>query len=115
MDELWREEREFWLSGPAENARRLDEGCLLVLGPSRGVAPTILTRERVISTLADLPRWQEVTLTERASIMTDEVGVLAYKVTARRSGAEAYRAYCTTTWIRRAADWHILQHQQSPV
>jgi len=108
-DELWREEREFWLAGTAEAMRKLDGACLMAL-PGAG----IMDRAAAIAALQSAPRWQEVTMAERASIETDEVSVLAYHATARRAGAGTYRALCTTTWIRRAGDWRILQHQQSP-
>lgn len=114
VDELWTEERDFWLAGAAEAARKLDDGCLMALAPPGG-APGILTRRKVVASLSDAPRWQEVGFAERASIQTDEVCVLAYRATARRAGAETYRALCTTTWIRRDGDWRILQHQQTPV
>lgn len=107
-DELWREEREFWLSGVAEVARKLDGACLMVLGPGR-----VLDRAGAVAALQSAPRWQELTIADRAAIETDEVVVLAYHATARRAGADAYRALCTTTWIRRQADWRILQHQRT--
>ncbi|MBD9529035.1 nuclear transport factor 2 family protein [Paracoccus sp. PAR01] len=109
-DELWREERDFWLAGSAEAARKLDDGCLMVFAPAG-----ILTRRKVVENLGASPRWQEVTISDRASIETDELCVLAYRATARRAGAETYRALCTTTWIRRDGDWRIVQHQQTPV
>lgn len=109
-DELWREEREFWVSGVAEAMRKLDEGCLMAFGPTG-----ILTRRRVVETLSEAPRWQEITMTERAAVQTNDVCVLAYHATARRTGANTYRALCTTTWRRTAGDWRIIQHQQTPV
>ncbi|CAM3025496.1 protein of unknown function [Paracoccus aminovorans] len=109
-DELWREERDFWLAGAAETARKLDEACLMAFAPAG-----ILTRRRAVESLASAPRWQEVTMSDRASIETDELCVLAYRATARRAGAETYRALCTTTWIRRDGDWRIVQHQQTPL
>ena len=107
-DELWREEREFWLSGVAEAARKLDGACLMVLGPAG-----VLDRAGVVSALQSAPRWQELTVSDRSTIETDEVVVLAYRAVARRPAADAYRALCTTTWIRRHADWRILQHQRT--
>ncbi len=109
-DELWREERDFWLSGAAEAARRIDPACVMVFAQGG-----IMDRAAVIAALQSAPRWQEITMSDRATVETDEVCLLAYRATARRPGAEAYRALCTTTWIRRAGDWHILQHQQTPV
>lgn len=108
-DEIWHEERAFWLAGAAEALRKLDEGCLMVLAPTG-----ILTRRKVVDTLSAGPRWQEIGMTDRASILTDDLCVLAYRVTARRPGAETYRALCTTTWMRRDGDWRIVQHQQTP-
>lgn len=79
-------------------------------------APTgILTRRKVVETLSAGPRWQEVSMSDRASIETDDLCVLAYRATARRAGAETYRALCTTTWVRRDGDWRIVQHQQTPL
>lgn len=104
------EERDFWLAGAAEAARRLDDGCLMALAPLG-----ILTRRKIVEHLSACARWQEVGFAERASIETDEICVLAYRVTARRAGADTYRALCTTSWIRRDGDWRILQHQQTPV
>lgn len=109
-DELWREEREFWTLGVAEAMRKLDEGCLMAFGPTG-----ILTRRRVIETLTEAPRWQEVTMTDRAVVETNDICVLAYRATARRAGADTYRALCTTTWRRTGGDWRIIQHQQTPV
>ena len=109
-DELWREEREFWLAAVAEAARRLDGACLIALAPAG-----ILDRAATVAALQSGPRWQEVTLSERASIETDEIRVLAYRATARRSGADTCRMLCTTTWMRRDRDWRIIQHQQTPV
>lgn len=109
-DELWREEREFWLSGSAEAARKLNDACVMAFAPSG-----ILTRRKMVESLGAAPRWQELQMTERAVVETNDVCVLAYRATARRAGAETYRALCTTTWIRRDGDWRILQHQQTPV
>ncbi|MGA0615312.1 DUF4440 domain-containing protein [Paracoccus sp. KR1-242] len=109
-DELWREERDFWLAGVAEAVRKLDETCVMAFAPTG-----ILSRRKVVERLGTVPRWQEISMTERAVVETNEVCVLAYRATARRSGADAYRALCTTTWIRRDGDWRILQHQQTPV
>ncbi|UXU74219.1 MULTISPECIES: nuclear transport factor 2 family protein [unclassified Paracoccus (in: a-proteobacteria)] len=109
-DDLWREERDFWLAGVAEAARKLDEACLMAFAGTG-----ILTRRRVVESLSAVPRWQEITMTDRASIETDDLCVLAYRATARRPGADTYRAICTTTWIRRDGDWRIVQHQQTAV
>ena len=109
-DELWREEREFWLSGVAEVVRKLDASCLMVLG-----AAGPLDRAAVVAALQTAPRWQELPVSDRSNIEADEVVVLAYRATARRAGAETYRALCTSTWIRRHGDWRMLQHQQAPL
>lgn len=109
-DELWREERDFWLAGAAEAARKLDGTCVMAFAPTG-----ILTRRKAVEMLGSTPRWQEVTISDRAVVETNDVCVLAYRATARRTGADTYRALCTTTWIRRDGDWRILQHQQTPV
>lgn len=86
-DELWREERDFWLAGGAEAARKLDDACLLALAPAG-----ILTRRRAVEHLAARPRWQDLTMTDRASIETDDLHILAYHATARRPGAGTHMA-----------------------
>ena len=94
----------------AETARKIDPACVMVFANTG-----ILDRSGVIAALQSVPRWQEITMTDRATVETDEVCLLAYRATLRRARADAFRALCTTTWIRRAGDWRIIQHQQTPL
>ena len=69
-----------WLAGAAEVARKLDEACVMAFAPTG-----ILTRRKAIERLGSAPRWQEISMTDRALVETNEVCVLAYRATARRS------------------------------
>ena len=43
-----------------------------------------------------------------------EAAVLAYRAEAARPGGEAWRALCSSTYVRLAGAWWLVQHQQTP-
>ena len=45
---------------------------------------------------------------------SDDVTILAYRATAMREGI-TYRAFCSSTWIRRDDGWRLIAHQQTPL
>jgi hypothetical protein len=111
-DRVWEFESSLW-TGSAEHYRALiDDDCLMVL-PS---PPYIVGGEEAVAAVAATPRWTEVDLKERR-IARPEEGLIAvaYQVAAQRE-AQHYRAYCTSTYRRRAHDdWQVVQHHQTPV
>ena len=47
-------------------------------------------------------------------VETEDCIVLAYRVAASRGG-HAYRAFCSSTWVRQHEDWQMIEHQQTPL
>ncbi|MFD1882551.1 DUF4440 domain-containing protein [Paracoccus pacificus] len=108
-DAIWADEEAFWVLGAAEAGRRLDPACVMAF-PQTG----ILQGQQILEALSRAPRWQAVDMTARHSAEGEGVVVIGYHAVARRADGEVYRAYCTSTWIRRGEDWRLIQHQQSP-
>lgn len=108
---FWQTERRLWL-GSADVARRwIARECLLVFPDPVG----ILAGPTVIENLSPSPRWERIDFMDGAlrRIGTD-AAVLAYLAEAVRIGGEGYRALCSSTWVRQAGDWCLVQHQQTP-
>ena len=108
---VWTFEESLW-TGDAENYRKLVDGeCVMVLPEM----PYVFTGKQATEAVVDTPRWSEVAFSEQ-QIMRPQEGliVIAYKAEARRDGADAYLAYCTTTMRRLEHDeWRVVQHQQT--
>ena len=111
MDELWQNERNFWLKGIDFFEAQLARECLMAL-PGMGV----LDRAQVLETLHDAPRWSEIEMhEERDAMIGNTVAVLAYRITGERDGAPPYRATCTSTYVLEDHRvWRMVQHQQTP-
>lgn len=104
----WQDEEALWTMGAAEFRRRLHPAALMVFGPTG-----ILELTAATEMLARAPRWSEARLSERHLSQSDDVVVLAYRVTARRE-AQDYNALCSSVWVRMGDDWKLSQHQQTP-
>lgn len=107
----WEFERALWTGDPATLEGRIAPACLMVV-PAE---PFVLTGPEAARAMADTPRWDRIAF-DRTRIARPEEGliVLAYHVTAERSGS-SYRAFCTSTLRRRGPDdWQVIQHQQTP-
>lgn len=109
-DELWAIEQRLWRDGPAAYEEVLDPACIMAF-PQMG----LLRARQVIETLEKAPRWEDVTMRDRAiGRAGDAAAVLAYSAEAHREGADPYRCLCTSTYRRDADAWRLIQHQQSP-
>jgi hypothetical protein len=51
---------------------------------------------------------------ERVLALGDDAGVVLYAVVAERSGAPAYSALVSSTYVRRDGGWRLAAHQQTP-
>lgn len=111
-DPLWQIERDFWLLGASHFARTMADGCLMALPDPVGV----LGGPQVLESLEGVPRWVTVELTDTHLSSLGDVGVLAYRVAARREGQDKpYRALCSSTYVRANGQWLMVQHQQTPL
>jgi hypothetical protein len=111
MDELWQNERSFWLEGIDFFETQLARECLMVL-PGMG----ILDRTQVVESLRNAPRWSEIEMqVRREAMIGTSVALLAYNAVGHRDHAPLYRATCTSAYVledhRR---WRMVQHQQTP-
>ena len=109
--QFWDIERELWTGGPDAFRRWMAAECLMVFPAPTG----ILTGPAAIEALGRAPRWERVAfsdgLVRRAG---GEAAVLAYRVEASRPGGAPWRALCSSTYVRLAGAWWLVQHQQTP-
>lgn len=110
--QIWTLEESLWTGGPERYRELVGDACVMVLP----TAPFVFTGQQAIEAVSDTPRWSEVAFGDQQVMQPqDGVVVIAYHVKAKREGADAYEAYCTTTWQRSDPDeWHVVQHQQTP-
>ena len=109
--EFWQIERELWLGGPEVFRRWVARECLMVFPDPVG----ILSGQTVIDSIAPAPRWEAVALSGTAlHRLGADVAVLAYRIDAARPSGPPYLASCSTTYVRQAGDWWLMQHQQTP-
>ena len=111
MDQLWQNERNFWLKGIEFFEEHMAKECLMAL-PGIG----IIDRTAVLETLRDAPRWAAVEMqAEREATIGTSVAVIAYDATGHRDGSPPYRAACTSTYVlEEHRVWRMVQHQQTP-
>lgn len=109
---VWQMEAAFWTGDADFYEANLADGAMMVLPPPTGV----LDRARIIATIRDAPRWQEVEMSGRqARKPTPDTVVIAYRASACRAGDDApYRAVCGSVYVRSGGTWKLVLHQQSP-
>lgn len=107
--DCWATEQIFWTGSAAEAIRRLDEAAVMVFAPTG-----ILQGRAIASRLGGAPRWDSIVMDQRHVTESDDVTILAYRATAMREGI-TYRAFCSSTWIRRDDGWRLIAHQQTPL
>lgn len=75
----------------------------------------VLSREATIDAVGSAPPWESFDIEDaRVVVLTDDSGVVVYRVTARRAGQDPYRAVISSTFVRRDARWKLAFHQQTP-
>jgi hypothetical protein len=110
-------ERRGWqaLSRSGAAARRFydevlaDDVLMLLPGGLR-----LTERDATLDAMSGTP-WTSFELDDVAlRTVTSDVAVVAYRATAQRDEA-AYRALCSSTYVREAAGWKLCVHQQTPL
>jgi hypothetical protein len=105
--EIWKLEERFWLEGSTVYDAHLDSACVMAF-PGIGV----MTGSEV--NLKDAPRWASVHMTGRVvARASSSVIVLGYKAEGRRTGAQPYVVFCTSTYRTDGSTWKLVQHQQT--
>lgn len=72
-------------------------------------------RQAVVDAMSGQP-WESYELLDVRELRPeDDVAIVVYRVTARRSGDAEYGALCSSTYARRGEHWRLVLHQQTPV
>lgn len=108
-EELWEYERSLWTGGPEAYRARLGDGCIMAF-PGMGF---LSGAETILAAIEGAPRWPDVAFTAQTTAGGEALTVLAYEARARRPGEPEYHVFCTSTWLREDAGWHLVQHQQT--
>ena len=106
-------EQQFWANaGDAAFYReQLAEDSLMVFPAPFG----LMEREPTIAAVEASPGWERFELRElRLLRLSEDAAVLAYRASAARSGS-AYGCYASSVYSRRAGDWKLVLHQQTPI
>lgn len=108
-DDLWKLEERFWTEG-ADSARHMTaKDAVFVLPYPAG----ILQGDAVWKEKEVAQRWRSVVMSERYMSRTNDIAVLAYRVSAERGGEPVYEALCTSTYLKDDDKWLRLSHQQT--
>jgi hypothetical protein len=107
-DELLRIEHELGAGSADAYRRHLAETALIVL-PSGA-----LDRDECIAAMETSPRWDELEITDARTLpLGDDAAVLTYAWRSRR-GDTSYSALMSSVYVRRAGEWLLVLHQQTP-
>ena len=107
----WAIEENFWLEGPDFYRAHLGENAEMWF-PDRS-AP--LKGEAILDALKNVPRWEAVVFSHQDMVVADDRITLRYRATARREGSAAYKAHCTTTYLRDSGVLRLIEHRQRAV
>lgn len=111
VDTLWDLEERFWTQG-AESARLATaKGAVFVLPYPAG----ILQGDAFRSGKDVAQQWRSVVMSERHLSCQNNIGVLAYRVSAEHADEPIYEALCTSTYLNDDGKWLRLAHQQTPI
>ena len=111
-DAIWSLEERFWTGGEDHYGSALHPACVMAFPAPAG----LLSGPAITRSLAQAPRWSSVAMSERHLARPgSELVVLGYRARAIRAGAEAYEAYCTSSYRRDEDGWRLVQHQQTPI
>lgn len=75
----------------------------------------VLQREESIAAMESAPPWESFEMSEPHVVeLTDNSGIVVYRVAAQRPGQAPYAAVVSSTFVRDGDDWKLAFHQQSP-
>lgn len=72
-------------------------------------------REKILESIGTQP-WKSFQIEQTHVIsLSENVGVIVYRVTAQREGSNTYVALITSTYALREGKWRLVLHQQTSV
>jgi len=108
---LWDLEERFWTEG-ADSARSMTaKGAVFIFPYPAG----ILQGDNMLREKDVAQRWRSVEISERVLSRHSDIAVLAYRVSAERSGEPIYEALCSSSYVLDNGTWLRLSHQQTVV
>ena len=116
MQDLIQLEEQGWLALSSEgeaskkfyNAVLHDDAIILFSGGIR-----ISGKEEILESLATQP-WKSFQIEEPQVIsLSENAGVLVYRVIAQREGSEPYVAFISSTYVLNDGTWKLILHQQT--
>jgi hypothetical protein len=106
----WAIEKQLW-TGPAGGYDGLmADDCRMIFPLPAG----ILTREQIITTVKQAPRWDDVEFDRMHASQPDADIVILTYVGRGLQEKNTYEAFCSSTYVKTSDGWRILQHQQTP-
>lgn len=119
MDELLKLEEESWkaLSSPEEGAARrfYDEHLAANAVMAFPGGMLISGKENILGSFGAQP-WKSFRFEEqRVLTLSENAGIVVYKVTAQREGNDPYSALISSAYVRHDGHWKLALHQQTPV
>lgn len=96
--------KDFYSSVLAEDAVMLFPGGILIDG-----------KENILESIGSQP-WESFEIEDpRVIRLSEDAGVLAYKVSAQREGSDLYVALVSSIYVLDQGTWRLVFHQQTPV
>jgi hypothetical protein len=110
--DAWSLEQALWTGGVETYERTLAPRALTVVPAERG----LLDRAATMDASRSAPRWSRVEMLERRDMRPRaDIIVLAYRAEATREDGDAYRAWCSSVYMRERDGWRLALHQQTPL
>lgn len=108
---LWTMEESLWSSGLSQPRASTAANAVFILPhqtlPLRGVD--------IWTAWLQTPDWRSVALLDRSFTRDDGLIILAYRVSANKTGSAIYEALCMSSFHLRDGDWLRVLHQQTPL
>lgn len=105
-EDRWADEEALWTLGAAETALRIAPVCIMVFPEG------VMQGPQILAGMTQGSRWQNLRISDRHTSELGDTMVLAYRARATRGGTER-DVLCSSTWVRQAGDWKLIQHQQT--
>lgn len=110
-DELLDIEKGFWTGDKAYYEKHVDRDCLVAFTEMAGV----LSNADLAATVKKGNRWRDVEMKIVGMVAPFEnVAILTYAASAVRGDGERYSALVTSGYARRADEWKLMFHAQTP-
>lgn len=111
-EDLWDLEERFWLGDALFYAQHLAADARMVFAQPVGM----MGRAQILASIEPNKRWRRIEFANQHLLDPVEgTAVLVYAAAADRGGAgSAYRAQCSSVYVRSGGRWQLVAHHQTP-